>query len=210
MSERKALFGGWAASYDAGLENATGFPFEGYERVLDEIVGEAGVEDGAGVLDVGTGTGALAARLAARSCRVLGVDLSEEMLEHARENVPTADFRQLDLLGDWSCLGTRRFGAIVSAYVLHEFNWETKGELLTRLADGLEPGGRVVVGDISFETLTSRDAAQRRWCAVWDESEHYWVAEDALPALQQAGFKVHYRQVSFCAGIYTLQALPAT
>lgn len=206
MSERKALFDSWAASYDAGLENATGFPFEGYERVLDEVVGEAGVEDGAGGLDVGTGTGTLAARLAARGCRVLGVDLSEEMLEHARENVPKADFRQLDLLGDWGYLESRRFDAIVSAYVLHEFDWETKRELLTRLADVLEPGGRIVIGDISFATERARDAAYRDWQHVWDESEHYWLAENALPALHQAGFSADYRQLSFCAGVYTLQA----
>ena len=204
MSERKALFDSWAVSYDTSLESAAGFPFEGYERVFDEVVGGAGVGGGDAVLDVGTGTGTLAARLVARGCRALGVDLSAGMLERARQNVPTADFQQLDLLGDWGELETRRFDAVVSAYVLHEFSPKTKLTLLARFMSLPEPGGKIVVGDISFETVEARDAAYQQWRQVWDEGEHYWVAEDAVRALQASGFSSSYYQVSFCAGIYVL------
>ena len=205
MSERQELFDDWAESYDESLEDSAGFPFEGYETVLEGVVGRAGVGDGATVLDVGTGTGALAARFAELGCYVLGVDLSEKMLEQAQRNVPKADFRQFDLLGEWGELETRRFTVIASAYVLHEFELETKIKLLTRLAGLLGPNGRIVVGDISFETAESRAAARQTWQSVWDENEYYWVAEEALPLLEQQGFKADYAQVSFCAGIYTLQ-----
>ncbi|CAA9570628.1 MAG: hypothetical protein AVDCRST_MAG86-1622 [uncultured Truepera sp.] len=205
MSERKALFDDWAATYDATLKDTAGFPFEGHERVLAEVVGKAGVGIEATVLDVGTGTGALAARLAVLDCRVLGVDLSEKMLARARQKVPAADFRQLDLLGDWGDLETCRFDAVVSAYVLHEFDVPSKVDILTRFAKLLEPGGRVVVGDISFETALARDAARQRWREVWDEGEYYWVAEHAVPALHSVGLSVHYHQLSFCAGVYVLQ-----
>ena len=67
--------------------------------------------------------------------------ISEEMLVRAQRNVPKADFKQLDLLGDWGGLETQHFGAIVSAYVFHEFSLATKLELLTRLAGLLRPGG---------------------------------------------------------------------
>lgn len=63
---------------------------------------------------------------------------------------------------------------------------------------------RSVVGDISFETLAARDAAYQQWKQVWDESEHYWVAKDAVRALQASGFRSSYYQVSFCAGVYVL------
>ena len=179
--------------------------------MLAGVVSGTGVETradvpNAKVLDVGTGTGALASRLTALGCRVLGVDLSEHMLDRARQNVPTADFQQLDLLGDWGDLETLRFDAVVSAYVFHEFDAETKRNLLSRFVKLLKPGGRVLIGDISFQTAASRDAAYRRWQNVWDEREHYWVAGDALPKLQNAGFHVVYRQVSFCAGVYILQS----
>lgn len=209
MPERKELFDAWAATYDATLKDTAGFPFEGYDRVLSKVARRAGVGSGTvnktKVLDVGTGTGALAARLVARGCRVLGVDLSEEMLERARQNVPAARFSQLDLLGDWGDLETHRFDAIVSAYVLHEFDAATKVNILRRLAGLLETGGKVVIGDISFETALARDAARQQWRGVWDESEHYWVAEDAISVLHSVGLGVDYHQLSFCAGVYVLQ-----
>ncbi len=97
MSERKELFDDWATHYDESLQETSGFPFEGYTVVLAEVVrrvvGGAGVEAGAEVLDIGTGTGALAARFTALGSRVLGVDFSEHMLSRARRNVPAADFR---------------------------------------------------------------------------------------------------------------------
>ena len=136
--ERKELFDDWAESYDESLEDAAGFPFEGYEQVLSKIVGGAEVGEGDRILDVGTGTGALAARFAELGCRVLGTDLSEKMLAQAQRNVPKADFKQLDLLGDWDGLEAQHFGAIVSAYVFHEFSLATKLELLTRLSGSLE------------------------------------------------------------------------
>ena len=205
MSERQELFDDWAESYDESLKDSAGFPFEGYETVLEGIVGGADVGEGNHILDVGTGTGALAARFAELGCHVLGVDLSEKMLEQARLNVSNADFKQLDLLGDWGGLEAQHFGAVVSAYVFHEFELETKLELLTRLAGLLSPGGRVVIGDISFATAESRTAARQKWQSVWDD-EDYWVAEEALPLLEQQGFKADYVQVSFCAGVYTLSS----
>jgi ubiquinone/menaquinone biosynthesis C-methylase UbiE len=50
------------------------------------------------VLDLGTGTGVGAAAVLRRfpDARVVGADLSEEMLERARANVPQAEFRRAD------------------------------------------------------------------------------------------------------------------
>lgn len=204
MTERKALFDSWAETYDETLEDTSGFPFEGYARLLAEVVGGSAVEKGGRVLDIGTGTGALAARFAASGAQVLGVDFSEAMLVQARLHVPEVQFAPLELLGSWDVLDGWRFDAVVSAYVLHEFTLPLKREVLRKMAGVLEPTGRIVVGDISFETAAALGAAKRRWETVWDESEHYWVAEEMIPVLERAGFGVRYRQISFCGGIYTL------
>jgi ubiquinone/menaquinone biosynthesis C-methylase UbiE len=64
-----------------------------FEAALEAI--DAPVTD---VLDLGTGTGSGAAIVVRRfpDARVVGVDLSEEMLERARVNVPSAEFRRAD------------------------------------------------------------------------------------------------------------------
>jgi ubiquinone/menaquinone biosynthesis C-methylase UbiE len=64
-----------------------------FEAALDAV--GAPVND---VLDLGTGTGSGAAIVVRRfpDARVVGVDLSEEMLERARVNVPGAEFRRAD------------------------------------------------------------------------------------------------------------------
>src|ERR1039458_10050215 len=56
------------------------------------------------VLDVCCGTGHLAGLLTARGMRVTGIDLSEAMIAHARENVPTAAF-QVAAASDFRVLG---------------------------------------------------------------------------------------------------------
>ena len=48
------------------------------------------------VLDVCCGTGYLAALLTARGIQVTGIDASEPMIAHARENVPAAEFQVAD------------------------------------------------------------------------------------------------------------------
>ena len=64
-----------------------------FEAALEGIDGH--VTD---VLDLGTGTGSGAAIVLRRfpDARVVGVDLSKEMLERARANVPGAEFRRAD------------------------------------------------------------------------------------------------------------------
>ena len=59
-----------------------------WDDVIDVLVSRGGLE-GVRVLDVGCGTGRLAARLAERhGCLVAGVDASPEMLAVARGRVP--------------------------------------------------------------------------------------------------------------------------
>ncbi len=85
MSEaREQLFDEWAASYDESVGGYSGFPFEGYEQVLDLIAKRAGVEAGMEVLDLGIGTGNLAARFIDRNCALWGLDFSLKMLAKVR------------------------------------------------------------------------------------------------------------------------------
>ncbi|HEX2908323.1 MAG TPA: class I SAM-dependent methyltransferase [Phototrophicaceae bacterium] len=201
-------FDAWAADYDRVVQQSAvdeSYPFAGYGRVLDTIVRQAQVRPGAAILDLGTGTGKLAARFVAAGCSVLGTDFSPEMLARARANVPAAQFVPVDFFGDWPPELNTRFDGIVSSYVFHEFDLENKIALLRRLQrDCLKPDGRIVIGDFMFPPAAARAAARERWAAAWDE-EHYWIVAEVLPALQAAGFSAAYEPISVCGGLIVIR-----
>lgn len=58
-----------------------GFPDEFFERVFSEGI----VKIGDSLVDLGTGTGTLARGFAARGCNVVGVDISAQLLEQAKD-----------------------------------------------------------------------------------------------------------------------------
>ncbi len=219
MSEaREQLFDEWAASYDESVDGYSGFPFEGYEQVLDLIAKRARVEAGMDVLDLGIGTGNLSGRLLKFGCAVWGLDFSLKMLAKVHRKYPQIELLKADIKGDWPIDVDRHFDRVVSAYVLHEFDLRSKIRLLQKLAcDHLVEGGRMVVGDISFLTRAARDEAEKRFSgtwdekrqtwegSLWDEDEYYWAADETVEALAAVGLAACYGQVSFCGGVYVIE-----
>ena len=215
---REQLFDEWARSYDESVDGRSGFPFEGYERVLDGIAERARVREGMEALDLGIGTGNLSARLLERGCRVWGLDFSIQMLAKVHEKFPQIELLKADIKGDWPVDVDRRFDRIVSAYVLHEFDLDSRTRLIEKLVcDHLVETGCVVVGDISFPTSESRDDAERRFSgtwdeekkrwegSLWDEDEHYWAADETIEVLAGRGLTASYEQISFCGGVYLIE-----
>ncbi len=201
-------FDDWAGKYDEDIKAEAGFPFEGFSAVMDEIVERAelqraGAQPGMQVLDLGTGTGELAARFEALGCVVTGTDFSPEMLRIAREKYPAIVFQFQDLRQPWPVSLPGPFDRIVSAYVFHHFPLSQKIELMDTLCRHLSPDGRIVIGDLSFETAAHLDKARQHYGPAWDE-ELYWIADETLPVLDQAGFLAEYRQISYCAGVYSI------
>lgn len=120
------------------------------------------------ILDVATGTGDLAIALARhiRGTQVLGVDLSDGMLEIARRKVAAAglDGRVVLDVGDAEHLGVTT-GAIDVATVA--FGVRNFGDLdagLREIARTLRPGGRIVV----LEFSTPRNPLARAFYGFWN------------------------------------------
>jgi len=203
MNERLELFDLWASNYDPA-DDAAEFPFAGYDAVLDGMVALAKPVEKTRVLELGIGTGNLAARFSATGCEVWGLDFSKEMLARAREKLPAAHLFHADLLTNLPTELPKDFAVIASAYVLHEFPLAAKVAILKRAADHLTEGGVVVIGDIAFETVAARDRARQRYRDVWDDAEHYWTADEAVTAFDEIGFAVRYAQLSACAGIFSV------
>lgn len=103
------------------------------------------------VLDLGTGTGAIALALAENAGRVVGRDISEGMLEQAREKAAQRG------LGNVS-FGDGRFrepnvpdvdvDIVTSNFAMHHLSDSEKREAIETVAD-LEPR-RIVLGDVMF------------------------------------------------------------
>lgn len=122
------------------------------ESVIRRMSLRAGItpESGASmrVADVGTGTGFVAAGLAPRVERVIGVDNSLAMLGTARENLDALGVENVELVeGDLSELPLAG-GSVDAAFanmVLHHA--EEPATMLAEMARVVRPGGTVVIAD---------------------------------------------------------------
>ncbi len=195
-------FDAWADSYDQDVASQGVFPFAGYQQVLDTVVARTGAQPGMSVLDLGTGTANLALRFAGLGCELWCTDFSEPMLAKARLKLPQAHFLRHDLRDAWPMELDRRFDRIVSAYVFHHFELGEKVALCRHLVERrLTPGGRLLIADISFPDAQAMGSFARSVGDRW-EQEPYWLADESLQALHEAGLRADYTQVSPCAGVY--------
>lgn len=115
---------------------------------LARLVRLAGLPTGALVLDAGCGPGLVAQALLESGCRVLGVDLSHEMVARARKRCQAFGDRAWFLkisLHDPALDAHAPFDAALSRYVLHHVI--DQKAFLARQAALVRPGGVVVVSD---------------------------------------------------------------
>lgn len=197
-------FNGWASTYDQDVLDEAHFPFTGYQQALDTVIRSAEPQPGMWVLDIGTGTGNLAALFAAWGCRLWGTDFSPAMLAAAQRKLPQAQFVLADVRQGWPAELPPVFDRIVSAYTFHHFELAEKVSLLVGLAAHLASQGRMVIADVAFDDKASLANVRQAVGDEW-EDEFYWLADEALSALQQAGLRARFTPVSTCAGVFVLE-----
>ncbi|MDT8913760.1 methyltransferase domain-containing protein [Amycolatopsis sp. PS_44_ISF1] len=122
----------------AGYEAAFGRP-----PVVDAAVREllAALPEHARVLDIGSGTGRpAAAGLTAAGHRVTGLDVSAEMVRIAREQVPGAQFHQVDVRSFTSPEAS--WDAVCAFFPFLQMPRRDTESVLAAIARWLVPGGR--------------------------------------------------------------------
>jgi 2-polyprenyl-3-methyl-5-hydroxy-6-metoxy-1,4-benzoquinol methylase len=123
-------------------------PVQSDPVALERLVIAAELPAGCLVLDAGCGPGLVSAALLEAGYRVVGVDLSQEMIERARKRCSRygerARFMQLSVF-DRAIDSLGPFDAALSRYVLHHV--EDPTAFLARQLDLLESGGVLVVND---------------------------------------------------------------
>ena len=91
------------------------------------------------ILDLGCGTGPMAAEIAKKGATVVGVDRSPEMIQQARKNYPALRFEVMDAR---EIAFAEPFDAVLSNATLH---WVKEPEkVVVGIAKALKPGGRFV------------------------------------------------------------------
>lgn len=162
-------FGEWCARVEG----------DPWERFADELAARLG--ESARVLDLGCGNGAKILRLAKRF-DVVGVDISEEQLQLAREAVPQATFVQ----GDFTKVEVEGpFDAVTAFYSITHVPREEHTRLFEKVARLLRPGGYLLV------TLSASGSDD--WIGEWLGVEMFFSGFDAdtnRRLLREAGFEL--------------------
>lgn len=95
------------------------------------------------VVDLGCGSGIWADHLVQAGYQVVGIDISEAMIELARNRVPTAEFRVESLFTASlpTCQAVTALGEGLNYLFDAEHNSSRLGPIFQRIFDALEPGG---------------------------------------------------------------------
>ena len=135
-----------AAAFDGQAARFERAPVQTDPAALARLVAAADLPDDSLVLDVGSGPGLVGLALLEAGHRVVGVDLSEEMVTRARARCARfgdrAAFHQGSL---YDPVPGGTFDAAISRYVLHHVAEPLA--FLRRQADLVRPGGLVVLSD---------------------------------------------------------------
>lgn len=202
-------FDNWAKQYEATiLSKKDQYPFAGYFEILDFLKNEM-LKDSKSILDLGTGSGYMLSKvLEGNNADYFGLDFSEKMLQIAQSKFEPSRFLQWDLSKEAvpEVFENRKFDLILSAYTLHHFELKKKLEILLLYKNLLSEKGKIVIPDISFETIEERNKVKEEVGKGWDreEEEGYFIAKEFCEEAEKKGFKIAYNKISFCSAIYVL------
>jgi len=194
----------WASDYDKSVglsDEKNTYPFAGYKKLMNTIYNKIMNKKPAAILDIGIGTATLAAKLYESGNQITGIDFSDEMLDIAREKMPSAMLIKHDFTkGLPAELAGRKFDFIVSTYAIHHLTDLEKASLIISALDYLNENGTILIGDVSFQSKEALEKCKNAHADDWDSDEYYFVVSD-LGALLEGKCLLRYHEISYCAGI---------
>lgn len=195
----------WAGHYEGTVqvsEENNLYPFAGYKEILNGIYNEVMQKENSKVLDIGFGTGTLTNKLYVNGHQINGIDFSTEMLSIAQDKMPKANLMEWDISkGLPAEILTNQYDYIISTYTLHHLTDEEKVTFINSLLPLLKKGGKVLIGDIAFETREQLEKCRQESLAYWDPDEYYFVYEELKHYFKNL---FEFYPISHCGGIFIL------
>ena len=139
----KPDFGATSKDY---ARHRAGFPDSLFERLATYGIGKRGQS----IVDLGTGTGTLARGFARRGCRVIGIDISEAMLQAARELDAAARVDYRVARAEETGLPDSAFDVVTAGQAWH---WFERGRITTEVARVLRRDGILVIAHFDWLPL---------------------------------------------------------
>jgi len=176
-----------------------------YEEMIASVVGLVRGD----VIDLGTGTGALAAAIlrAHTRARVKLVDIDPAMLEVAGARVASYGERAELVHGSFEATLPKCDAVVASLALHHVADLPRKRALYTKVRKALRPGGVFAIADVTVhEQGRERELIYESWSmwmathgirrteadalfAKWTKEDRYWPLTTELRLLEEAGFE---------------------
>jgi tRNA (cmo5U34)-methyltransferase len=192
--------------------------FGDFYRMIVEAIPYSST-DSLKVLDLGAGTGLVAAFVLAAfpGAVVVGLDVSEEMVEKARERFAGDGRVRFSIMDYAERLPDEMYHVVVSAMSIHHLEDEGKRQLFHRILDALHPDGIFINAElVKGPTADSEALYQEKWrkhlagSGLNDQTlaeifnrmafDKPAILDDQLGWLREAGFKdvdCHYKYFNF-------------
>jgi ubiquinone/menaquinone biosynthesis C-methylase UbiE len=148
ISRQRRFWNERAQSWDHGAQNNPGLV-----KVVERVIAEAAPTSGMTVVDIGCGSGQLTLRVAPMVERVLGVDISQAMIDLLMKNATTQGITNVEGIAmamEHLEIPESSVDLVISNYVLHHLRDRDKAAAVVTATKWLKPGGRLVIGDMMF------------------------------------------------------------
>lgn len=197
----------WANGYDKSVnfsEENDEYPFAGYKDVLNYIYNQVRENSYSSVLDIGFGTGLLTTQLYNEGYQITGIDFSSNMIDIAKKKMPNATLINWDFASGLPIeIISNKYDNIISTYAIHHLSDEGKIEFIKSLLKLLNVNGKILIGDVSFETSQELDQCKEMYKEIWDNEEIYFVANEMMKSLNDL-YYCNYDKISHCSGVLTV------
>jgi len=155
ISTKKTTF--MDSIYNTKYYDIVALSIPGYKEVVDKIIQLVDKKSYCSILDVGTGTGRIALKLADKVFKIVAIDISQEMLNKLDEETRKKHIDNIQTvrrnITDWSFLWPVSdpillgcaFNSVICSLVLHHINTRWKKVVLEELKGSLKSDGLLVI-----------------------------------------------------------------